>query len=189
MQQAIAQEPKPHKITVAEYFRMGEIGVLEPEAKVELVEGEIIDMAPIGSPHASRVKRLLHLFASAIGDRAILSAQDPVILGDLSAPEPDLALLRPRLDFYAQQHPSSEDVLLVIEVADSSLRYDRERKIPLYARFAVPEVWLVDVNGRHLDVYRQPDEGLYTQQSRVDDLSKVGVSRLPGLELDLRRLF
>jgi Uma2 family endonuclease len=189
MPSAAVQSPERHPISVREYFRMGETGVLDPEARIELVDGELFDMPPIGPSHASRVKRCIRLFSRAVGDAAIVSAQDPVVLGDFSAPQPDLALLRWREDFYAQSHPGPEDILVVVEVADSTLVHDRDRKLPLYARFAVPEVWLVDVAGGHLDVYRDPEDGTFTTRFRVQDLSRVGVSALPGIELDLRSLF
>lgn len=181
--------PRRHPITVGEYFRMGETGVLDPQARVELIEGEIIDMPPIGAPHASKTNRLIDLLTAAVRGRAIVSAQNPVILGDLSAPEPDLALLRYRDDYYAQAHPRPQDILLIIEVADSSLGHDRNNKLPLYARFQVPEVWIVDIPGRHLDIHRDPEGGRYTQQFRVRDLSRVEIGVLPGRALDLRALF
>ncbi|WP_211335169.1 Uma2 family endonuclease [Thiocapsa rosea] len=119
--------PRPHRVTTQEFFRMGEAGVLDPDARIELIEGELIHMPP----HASRTKRLTLLLIEAIGRRAIVSTQDPILLGDLSAPQPDIAILAPRDDFYSSGHPQAEDVLLVIEVADSSVRYDRMRKLLL----------------------------------------------------------
>jgi Uma2 family endonuclease len=181
--------PSRHPITVSEYFRMGEAGVLDPETRCELVEGEIIDMPPIGPPHASKINRLADLLTAAVRGRAIVSAQNPVILGDLSAPQPDLALLRYRDDYYSQAHPQPADILLLIEVADTSLAHDRDIKLPLYARFQVPEVWIVDIPGRHLDVHREPDGARYTHQFRASDLSRIEVASLPGLLLDLRGLF
>lgn len=111
------------------------------------------------------------------------------MLGDLSAPQPDLALLRRREDFYEQAHPGPEDILVLVEVADSSLAYDRDRKLPLYARFAIPEVWLVDVPGKALIVHRDPENGAYRTRFRVQDLSRVDIAALPGIALDLRSLF
>jgi Uma2 family endonuclease len=146
-------------------------------------------MSPIGPPHASKTNRLNRIFADTFGSRVIVSVQNPIQLGDLSAPQPDLVLLRPREDFYGTAHPGANDVLLVVEVADSSLSHDRDRKLPLYARFGIPEVWLIDVAGRHLEVHRDPDGGRYTTQFRVRDLSRVEVVALPGAVLDLRSLF
>jgi Uma2 family endonuclease len=181
--------PSRHPITVGEYFRMGEAGILHPDARCELIEGEIIDMAPIGPSHAGKTNRLVDLLATVARGKAIVSAQNPVVLGDLSAPQPDLALLRYRDDYYAQVHPGPSDVLLLIEIADSSLAHDRDTKLPLYARFDIPEVWIVDIPGRHLDIHREPDGARYTHQFRAVDLSRVEVAALPGVALDLRGLF
>jgi Uma2 family endonuclease len=189
MPMPVGLAPRRHPITVQEYFRMGETGVLAPEARVELIEGEIIDMPPIGSLHASKTKRLTRILSGMIGDRAIVSVQDPILLGDLSAPQPDLALLRSREDFYEAAHPSAEDILLLVEIADTSLEHDRDRKLPLYARFGIPEVWLIDVQGRHLDIHRDPDKDRYTTQFRARDLSRIEVVSVPGISLDLRPLF
>jgi Uma2 family endonuclease len=168
---------------------MGEAGVLDPDARCELIEGEIIDMSPIGPPDASATNRLNALLTNAVRGSAIVSAQNPVVLDDLSAPQPDLALLRYRTDYYAQVHPGPGDVLLVVEVADTSLAHDRDTKLPLYARFNVPEVWIVDIAGRHLDVHRHPDGARYTLQYRAFDLSHIELVSFPGLVLDLRALF
>jgi Uma2 family endonuclease len=182
------QAPKRHPISVNEHLRMGESRVLAPEARVELIEGEIIDMSPVGPPHASTTNRLNRIFSEALGARVIVSVQNPIVLGDLSAPQPDMALLKPRDDFYEATHPEADDVLLLVEIADSSLSHDRDRKLPLYARFGIPEVWLIDVEGRHLDVHRDPDGGRYATQFRVHDLARVEVLALPGVVLDLRSL-
>lgn len=168
---------------------MGETGVLDPDARVELIDGGLFDMSPIGPPHAGRVNRFIRIFSAAIGDSAIVSAQNPIVLGDFSVPEPDLALLRWREDFYERSHPGPQDILVLVEVADTSLSHDRDRKIPLYARYGVPEVWLLDLAGRHLDVYRDPDGGAFTTRFRVADLSHVGIAALSGIALDLRDLF
>lgn len=189
MSNAIALEPRPHKITVAEYFRMGEIGVLEPETRVELLEGKIFDMAPVGSPHSGQVIFLHHRISQALGDQALVSSQNSLLLGDLSAPEPDVTVLKPDPDYYRSSHPKPDDALLIIEVSDTSLSHDRERKLPLYARFEIPEVWLVDINGKHLDVFRRPEDGLFASQHRVDDLSRVGILAFPDIALDLSGLF
>jgi Uma2 family endonuclease len=183
------QGPARHPITVDEYLRMGEAGVLGQDARCELITGEIIDMPPIGALHASKTNRLAGILALAVQGKAIVSAQNPVVLGDLSIPQPDLALLRYRDDYYAEAHPGPADLLLLIEVAESSLIYDRDTKLPLCARFLVPEVWIVDIPGSHLDIHREPDGMRYAHQFRVSDLSRVEIASLPGLALDLRGLF
>lgn len=181
--------PQRHRLSVEDYHRMAEAGILGEDARVELIEGEIIDMTPIGSRHAAAVKRLNHILTLTIGDTAIVSAQDPVILDPHSEPQPDLALLRPRADFYQSAHPRPDDILLVIEVADSSLAYDRDIKLPLYARAGIPEAWLVDINAGRLTCFSRPGADGYRQAAVIEALNAVRIAALPGLELDLQGLF
>lgn len=148
------------QFTSAEYHAMAEAGILSEDERVELIAGEIVRMAPIGSRHAGCVKRLNRRF-SHLGDRALVSVQDPIALSPSHEPEPDLAILRPREDDYAQFHPAPADILLVIEVADFSVEYDRDVKIPLYARAGIPEAWLVDLIQRVVVIYRAPSESGY----------------------------
>ena len=166
MSHAATDLPRRHRLTVDDYYRMAEVGILDPEARVELIDGEIIDMAPPGSPHAGTVTYLTEVLMRAVDGRAIVLVQNPVRLSQYSEPQPDLALLRPRDDFYRERHPRADDVLLIVEVAASSLRFDRKTKLPLYARHGIPEMWLVDLGGRRLVRYRAPQHGLYTL---VDD--------------------
>lgn len=181
--------PKVHRLTIHDYRRMGETGILHEDSRVELIEGEIIDMTPIGSRHAGTVRYLSDSLAQAFRGIAVVSTQNPVILGDHSEPQPDLALLRPRRDFYRLAHPKTEDVLLIIEVADSSIRYDREIKLPLYARHGIPEVWLIDIETRRLETFRQPAEQGYRETAAAADLSRMTVLELPDAALDLSDLF
>ncbi len=160
-----------HRFTAEEYHRMGEAGLFGEDDRVELIEGEIIEMTPIGSRHAGTVKRL------------------PLRLGRRSEPQPDIALLRPRDDFYATGHPAAADVLLLIEVAEASLRYDREVKIPLYARHGIPAVWLVDLAGRELTAHQEPAGDGYQQTRVVADLAAVPLPGLSDLAVDLSGLF
>jgi Uma2 family endonuclease len=178
-----------HRLTVHDFHRMGEVGILPVEGRLELIEGEIIAMAPIGSRHAAIVKQLNTLFVRAAGTRSIVSVQDPIILGEHSEPEPDLALIQPRDDFYALALPRADEVLLIVEVADTTLRYDREIKIPLYARHGLPEVWLIDVEGRTLTVFERPADGRYRNERRVRPSGALAPKALPGVEMDLSRLF
>lgn len=167
---------------------MGETGVLAPDARVELIEGELVDLAPIGTRHASTVKRLIRLLTQAYGERVIVSAQDPVRLSRRSEPQPDLMLLKPRDDFYADSPPTGEDTLLVIEVADSTSAYDRRIKAPLYARHGVPELWIVDLDKRCLRVLRTPKDGEFRDIATRDAPGRLEVQALPGFELDLSAL-
>lgn len=178
-----------HRLTVAEYYRMAEAGILGEDDRVELIEGEIIDRAPIGSEHTSGVNRLNSLFIRNVGEQAIVSVQNPIRLNEYSEPEPDLALLRYRADFYRHAHPGPEDILLIVEVADSSLRYDLEVKLPLYARHGIPEVWIVDLEHWRLEIYRQPEGETY-QEKHCPALDKpIAPAGLPECEVDLRGLF
>jgi Uma2 family endonuclease len=146
-----------YKFTVDEYNRLAEIGFFREDARVELIEGEIVDMAPIGNRHYRTVNRLTTLFSPlAASRRAILSVQNPVVLSARSKPQPDVTLLHFRDDFYKEGEPGPEDVLLLVEVAESSLGYDRLTKMPLYARSGVAECWLVDLEAGRVEAYREP---------------------------------
>jgi len=186
---AAFEQPTPHRISVLDYYRMAETGILATGARSELIDGEIVDMAPMGSRHAGTLDWLAGRMHRLVGDQAIVRAQSPLRLGDFAEPEPDLMLLRPRDDFYRAFHPGPQDALLVIEVADSTLKYDTEVKLPLYARFGIPGCWIVDLEHRELLICTDPAEGNYRTQVRADDLTRVGISTLPGLAADLARLF
>jgi len=186
---AEADLPRRHRISVADYYRMAEVGILDPEARVELIDGDIIDMAPPGSPHAGTVGYLTEVLMRAVAGRANVLVQNPVRLSDFSEPQPDVALLRRRDDFYRERHPQPDDVLLLIEVAATSLRFDRDTKLPLYARHAIPEFWLVDLGSRRLSRYRAPQRGLYTLVDEPELGATVEVTALSGVAVDLRRLF
>ena len=178
-----------HRLTATEYRRMGEVGILRADARVELIEGEIIDMTPTGSRHAGVVRHIARLFERAIGDSAVVSIQSPVSLSDRSEPEPDIALLSPRTDFYKSAHPRPADVLLIVEVADASLRYDRQVKVPLYARHGVTEVWIVGLERNVLTQYRDPEGESYRTATPLAELAAVELAALPGVRLDLRGVF
>jgi len=178
-----------HRLTVAEYYRMAEAGVLAPDARVELIEGEIVDTAPMRSRHASAVGRLNILLSRAVGEEALVWCQLPLRLSDASEPEPDLMLLRPRDDFYAGAHPGPADVLLLVEVSESSVRYDREVKVPLYARHGIAEVWVVDLDAGVMRFFRRPAGGAYTDITASETPRTVSPQALPGVTVDLAPLF
>lgn len=159
--------PARHKLDVGAYYRMAEVGILGPEDRVELIGGEIIDMVPIGSVHAGKTVRLTRLLARAVADGlALVSVQGPLRLDSFNEPEPDLMLLRPRGDDYEARHPSAADVLLVIEISDSSLAYDRSVKVPLYASFGIPELWIVDVANKAVEIFADPSGSSFAIQER-----------------------
>ena len=157
--------------TVDEYYRMGEAGVLCPDDREELIEGEVVTMSPPGSRHAACVDRATRALVTALGDLAILRVQNPVRLNRYTEPQPDLAVVRPRADFYAARHPEPADVLLVVEVALSSLDYDRDVKARLYAEAGLPEYWLVDIADESVWRHAEPRDGAYRdrQQFRRGD--------------------
>ena len=177
-----------HRLTVDEYHRMGQAGVFPPDARVELIDGEVIDMAPIGTRHASAVKKLNALLSAAAGGSAIVAVQDPLRLSDASEPEPDLMLLRPRADFYAHAHPGPADVLLLIEVSDSTAAYDRGIKLDLYARHGVTEVWIVDLDNDVVRFFRHGDGTAYTDITASETPRATPVAALPGVTIDLSSL-
>lgn len=177
-----------HRLTVDEYYRMGHAGVFAPGARVELIEGEVIDMAPIGTRHASTVKRLIALLSAAAQGRAIVAAQDPLRLSDASEPQPDVMLLRQRADFYARAHPRPADVLLLIEVSDSTASYDRTIKVDLYAKHNVAEVWIVDLDNNVVRFFRHGDGTAYTDITASENPRATPVAALPGITIDLSGL-
>ena len=181
--------PTRRRLDVESYYRMAETGILGAEDRVELIDGEIIDMSPIGSAHAGCVNRLIRGLAPVAGaGTAVLSVQSPLRLGSHDEPQPDIMLLRPRADDYATAHPGPSDVLLVIEVAASSLRFDRTTKLPLYARHEVPEVWIVDLAGAGIEVHREPQHGVYRRCERCAR-GMLQPVLLPDVAIDVEALF
>ncbi len=176
-------------ITVADYYKMAEAGILSPDDRIELIEGQIIEMSPIGSDHSGQVNRLTRLLINAVGDRAVLGVQNPVRLSDITEPEPDFAVLKPRQDDYAGSMPGPQDVLLLIEVSDSSLGYDRGVKARLYARHAIPEFWIVNVRNGTVVVHRAPAEGSYTSIVQITRHDTLTIAALPGIELPAAGIF
>ncbi|HWP00396.1 MAG TPA: Uma2 family endonuclease [Methylococcus sp.] len=172
--------PRRHRITVDEYHRMGEAGIFSEDHRVELIEGEIIDMAPIGSRHAEAVSRLARLFIRETA--LVVRVQDPICLPGESEPQPDLAVVANRS--YADAHPGPDDVLLLIEVADASIDYDRRVKIPLYARHGIPEVWLVDLGEGAFEVFLEPAETGYREVRRYNPGETVQPIFVPDVAVD-----
>lgn len=185
----VAVTLKRRRFTLDEYHRMGETGILGPNDRVELIEGEIIEMSPIGSLHAGTVARIHHLFAIRLRDRVVVWSQNPLLLVQhQSEPEPDVMLLAPRTDFYAGALPEPPDVRLLIEVADSSLPYDRRTKLPLYARAGVAEAWLVDLDGSRLEIHRGPGAAGYRDVRMVRGDERVSPTAFGDLSVTLRDL-
>ncbi|KPJ88404.1 MAG: hypothetical protein AMJ53_16870 [Gammaproteobacteria bacterium SG8_11] len=180
---------KKHLLTVDEYHRMGETGILKQQDRVELIQGEIVDMAPIGSKHAGTVLYLSKALNKILDEKADVYGQSPIVLNNLNEPEPDIVLLKPRDDDYRNALPKSEDILLIIEVAESSLQYDREIKIPLYAKYGIPEVWLVDLENNQLTTYSSPKNDQYEKVKTITTYSQIAIQQIPGIKINLAKLF
>ncbi len=177
------------KFTVREFQQIAEKGILD-DTRLELIEGEIIDMGKIGRRHAAFVRRFIRLLSPQIeANQALLDAQNPIELSPDSQPQPDLTLLSPRDDDYEARHPFPEDVLLLIEIADTTLESDREIKMPLYARGGIRESWLVDLNERQVTVYRQPSPEGYRLIQIYTLEETISPSLLPSITIALRDLF
>jgi Uma2 family endonuclease len=177
-----------HRFTAEEYHRMAETGLLKPDARVELLDGEIIDMSPIGPPHSGATNRLNHWFTERAKGRWIVAVQNPVRLDDYSEPQPDLMLLKPVPDFYGSRHPRPNDVLLLIEVADTSLDVDREKKLPAHARARISEVWIVNVPDKTIEVYREPKLGGYQSVTVIRAGEKASSQAFPDVAVGVAEL-
>jgi Uma2 family endonuclease len=152
-----------HRFTVEDWHQMIAAGLFRDDQRLELLEGEIFEMTPIGPPHTSVVNRLTRLWTARLGSRAIVQIQGPVLAGPISEPEPDFSLLQERSDFYRERHADPAEVLLVIEVADTSLAYDRA-KLRIYAAAGMTEIWIVDLNSERIEIYRSPGPAGYTDE-------------------------
>jgi Uma2 family endonuclease len=177
-----------HRFSVKDYYRMAETGVLRPDARVELLDGRIIDMSPIGPFHGGLVKRMSRLFQLKAQGRWTVSTQDPLHLDDYSEPEPDIMLLKPAADDYTSRHPRPGDVFLLVEVSDSTLAYDREEKLPAYARAGVPEVWIVNLNEQTMEIYWEPGFTGYGGKIILHRGQQARPRAFPDLAVDLAEL-
>ncbi len=181
----VAVFPQKHLTDIAEWHRMGQAGIFPPESRLELIEGEILTMAPIGFNHAGHVNRLNRIFARLWNEGVYVRVQSPIQLGDLSEPEPDLALAKPDADDYTTRHPSAADVLLLVEVSDSTLRFDRTQKLRLYAGHNIPEYWIVNLIDNCLEIYRQPQDGDYLDKSVLTKADNIALVALPELQVSV----
>ncbi len=189
----MAIAPLRRRFSLAEYHALGTGGVLAEDDRTELIEGEIWEMTPIGSRHAAAVNRWALLLSRAAADRLWVSVQNPLALDETTELQPDLALLRPRADFYAVAHPTADDAFLVIEIADTSLAHDRSVKAPLYARAGVRELWIIDLAGAAIEIHRDPSASGYRSIKRLlandSRLQKLAPLADPEIHLDVAALF
>ena len=178
-----------HKLSAEDYHQMGRAGILAENSRVELVEGELIDMAPIGSLHASVVTTLSMFFARQVGELAIVSTQNPISLPPDSEPQPDIMLLKPQPDRYRNALPTAADVMLLIEVADATSKYDREIKLPLYARHGIAEVWLIDLKGGTVEIYGEPGNKGYRKLLRPERSETIAPALLSQARLPMTEIW
>lgn len=184
----VAQTRKRRRFSVGEYYAMAEAGILTENDRVELLDGEIVVMAPIGNRHQSSVDGHGEMFTLRLQGRANVRIQGPVRLDDDNEPEPDVTLLRRRDDYYATGHPGPDDVLLLIEVADTTLDFDRKVKLPLYARAGIPEVWIVNLQDRRVEVYTEPDGVGYGSVRHYGPGESVAPLHFPDIALEVERI-
>ena len=175
--------PTRRLFTTTEYHKMHEIGVLTEDDRVELLDGEIIAMSPISPKHAGCVNRLINYLSQKVGKTAIVAAQNPIWLNEYSEPQPDISLLKLRTDFYMLSHPTPQDILVAIEVAESTLEGDRQIKFPKYAQAGIPEAWLVDLVNDRIEIHALPNEGIYQEVRIVLRHQKIISHILPQLKL------
>lgn len=186
----LATAPARHRLGVDEYHRVIEVGIFGKGDWIELIDGDLIDMAPIGQGHAAIVGGLNEALFTACAGRTIVWPQNPIQLDPSSEPQPDLAVLRRRADFYATgERPGPADVLLLVEVADSSLRFDQRVKFPLYSRAGIAELWVVDLQRRVLHAYRKPDGDAYGEVTTHQPGDQVGLALAPEIIATLNLVF
>lgn len=181
--------PTPMRITTDRYQKMVAAGVLTRHDRIELIEGEMLDRAPIGAQHAALTARLAQLFILAVCGSAIVSPGGPVNLGDFSEPQPDVTLLKYRSDYYGSGIPEAADVLLLIEVSDSTLAFDQGDKLSLYARYSVPEYWVIDVEGKRVVTYREPTPKGYVRKLEFAAAETVSPQAFPDVKIVVLEIF
>jgi Uma2 family endonuclease len=174
--------------TVDEYYRMADAGILRPEERTELIEGEIIQMSGINQPHFSCVNRMNDVFSSALKGRAIVSVQGTLRLNSYNEPMPDLVLLKPRADYYASERHTPADTFLVVEVSDTTLRFDRKIKVPLFAAAGIREVWIADLQENLLLVFRDPADKDYRSKLSLNRDQAVSLLAFPGVTFNVAEL-
>jgi Uma2 family endonuclease len=184
------------RLSVQDYHQMAESGILQPDERVELLEGQIIQMAAKGTAHSAAVTRIEQLLRQRLGfgtaspmeNRVLLRFQDPVRLNDYSEPEPDIAVVQPNTLLYEDHHPIPSEVFLLIEVSDATLKFDREVKSPAYARAGIAEYWVLDVNGRKLHVYRVPGADGYQSEAILSEELTVIPLAFPDCVIAVREM-
>ena len=186
----VQTQPQPRRLrfTVDEYYKMIELGMLKDYEKAEIIEGELIQKMPIGKKHSAAVEKLNEILRDRLGKSVSLRNQQPVRFSDYNEPEPDLAVLKRREDFYSDQKPVPKDVLLLIEVSDATLKYDRDTKLTIYAEAEIPEVWIVNLPNDIVEIHQNPSVGIY-QLTKIFKRGEIIESEiLPDLKLEVNEI-
>jgi Uma2 family endonuclease len=176
------------RLTVADYHRMAEVGILDPEERVELIEGQIIKMVAKGTAHEAAITRTDLLLRNLLGNQVLLRLQSPIRLDDFSEPEPDIAVVKFDPLFYEDHHPTPDEVYLLIEVADTSLRIDCNIKAPVYARSGILDYWVLDVSDRQLHIFREPSQDSYQSQVILSDDAIISPLAFPNTSIAVRSM-
>lgn len=184
----MSAQPQRYYFSVDDYYRIAEAGVFPIDARVELIDGEVVEMFSIGNRHIGSVIRLTTLLSRKVGASALVSVQNSVRLNDFSEPQPDIALLKPRKDFYSNAHPTPADVLLIIEIADTSVNFDRRVKLPLYARAGIPETWMMVLPKDQIEIHSQPVNGKYQKVQRLKRGKSLVSPTVAGLSFSVAEL-
>jgi Uma2 family endonuclease len=183
---AMHEWPRRHRISVEHYYRMADAGLFTPNERVELIHGEIVDMPPMGTRHAAQLTRLVELLSAVIGERGMVRVQLPLRLDDASEPQPDIAVVLPRSDYYEQRHPGGPDTLLAVEISDTTVEFDRDVKAPLYVLHGVRECWVLDIRtNRLLRFFRSAAHKIVSTES---GFGPVAIAALPGVTVNLEPL-
>jgi Uma2 family endonuclease len=181
--------PTRYRLSVEDYHKLGEVGILTEDCRVELIEGELIELAPVGAQHVNLVNRLTKIFVLAVGDLGVVSIQNPVTLPPHSEPQPDIAVLKPSIDSIAPALPRAEDVLLLIEIADTTLAYDRTTKLRIYAQAGIVEMWIVNVQAKVIETYQEPSANGYLRKHEFGLPDAVTPLALPKVSVAVGDIF
>jgi Uma2 family endonuclease len=184
----MSAEVETYRFSVEEFNKLGEVGIFDEDDRVELLDGEIIVMSPIGIQHAGAVMRLIWVFPRKFGDRVLLNPQNPAVLDEWSEPQPDLMLLKPKPDFYRSGHPRPEDILLLIEVSDTTLAYDRGRKLRKYAERKVAEVWIINLKNMTIEQYHEPSGTEYSHARVYQRGEEIVIRAFPDVRFAVEEL-
>jgi len=184
----MSAEVETYRFTVEEFNKLGQAGIFDEDDRVELLDGEIIVMSPIGKQHAGTVMQLHSLLQGRLHPRVLPGVQNPAVIDEFSEPLPDIMLLKPKKDYYKSGHPQPKDILLLIEVSDTTLRYDRNRKLPKYAESGVPEVWIVNLKNQTIEQYRNPAAGEYLHCHVYQRGEQISVKAFPEVEFTVEEL-